>query len=200
MVSGLAAISSSSWDESQLTYVSKRCRLVVCTEALKVKTHYILWRGWETVLVSDWMEPTSLPVCFMCPLLMLVCFHIRGLHMLKRNSRQNATEAFFVNVPVKPSYKSIITMKEAILRFTVFLCSGENHLQWECYRHFHDNIAIFRAEQATANMSFFSVTHKHKQCCQCWCSCVETLVMLPAKFHVVSRLLTVLKIENLMPS
>ena len=35
----------------------------------------------------------------------------------------------------------------------------------------------------------------HKQCCQCWCSCVETLVMLPAEFHVVSRLLTVLKTD-----
>ena len=46
--------------------------------------------------------------------------------------------------------------------------------------------------------SLFSKLCVHKQCSQCSCSCVETLVMLPAKFHVVSSLLTVLKIEILM--
>ena len=30
------------------------------------------------------------------------------------------------------------------------------------------------------------------------CSCVQTLVMLQAKFHVVSRLLSDLKVETLM--
>ena len=34
--------------------------------------------------------------------------------------------------------------------------------------------------------SLFSI----KQCSQCWCSCVETLVILWAKFHVVSSLVT----------
>ena len=38
----------------------------------------------------------------------------------------------------------------------------------------------------------------HKQSYQCGCSRVETLVMLRAKFHVVSRLLTVLKIQIFM--
>ena len=33
----------------------------------------------------------------------------------------------------------------------------------------------------------------HKQWSQCWCSCVETLVILRAKLHIVSSLLTVLK-------
>ena len=36
-------------------------------------------------------------------------------------------------------------------------------------------------------------------CSKCSCSCVETLVMLRAKFHVVSSLLNVLKIELLVP-
>ena len=40
----------------------------------------------------------------------------------------------------------------------------------------------------------------HKQCSQCSCSCVETLVILRAKFHVVSSPLSVLKIEILMLS
>ena len=44
----------------------------------------------------------------------------------------------------------------------------------------------------------FSKLCVHKQCSRCWCSCVETLVMLRAKFHVVSSLLSVQKIEILM--
>ena len=147
-----------------------------------------------------WLDGTNVTSCLLyVPAANVGLFSHSGPPYVKAKLSPKCNRGFFCECTrVKPSYK--ITMKEAILRFTVFLCSGENHLQWECYRHFHDNIAIFRAEQATANMSFFSVTHKHKQCCQCWCSCVETLVMLPAKFHVVSRLLTVLKIENLMPS
>ena len=44
----------------------------------------------------------------------------------------------------------------------------------------------------SCSKSFFLVNAVYrKQCSQCWCSCVEILVMLPAKFHVVSRLLTV---------
>ena len=43
---------------------------------------------------------------------------------------------------VKPSCKSMITMKEAFLRFTVFLFSGQTHFQWECYGHFYDSIKI----------------------------------------------------------
>ena len=38
----------------------------------------------------------------------------------------------------------------------------------------------------------------HKQYSQCSCSCVATLVMLQAKFHVVSTLISVLKIAILM--
>ena len=42
------------------------------------------------------------------------------------------------------------------------------------------------AKQATANMSysktfFFSKLCVHKQCSQCWCSCVETLVITKSK-------------------
>ena len=43
---------------------------------------------------------------------------------------------------VKPSCKRIITMKEALLRFTVFLFSGQTHFQWECYGHFYNSIII----------------------------------------------------------
>ena len=58
-------------------------------------------------------------------------------------------------------------------------------------------------EQATAKVSclltlIFSKFSVHKQCSQCSCSCVETLVILRAKFHVVSSLLSVLKIAILM--
>ena len=36
----------------------------------------------------------------------------------------------------------------------------------------------------------------HKQCSQCSCSCVETLVILRSKFHVVSSLFSVLNIYS----
>ena len=39
----------------------------------------------------------------------------------------------------------------------------------------------------------FLVNCVHKQYSQCSCSCIETLVILQAKFHVVSSLLSVLK-------
>ena len=61
---------------------------------------------------------------------------------LKWNSRQNATSAFFYEwIWVKPSCKSITTMNEALLRFTVVSFSGQNNFQ--CYRHFYDSIKIF---------------------------------------------------------
>ena len=60
----------------------------------------------------------------------------------------------------------------------------------------------WRARDATANLSYpktlFSKLCVHKQCSQCTCSCVQTLVILRAKFHVVSILLRVLKIVILM--
>ena len=50
------------------------------------------------------------------------------------------------------------------------------------------------ANVSCSNTFFFSKLCVHTLCVsQCWCSCVETLVILPAKFHVVSRLLSVLK-------
>ena len=50
---------------------------------------------------------------------------------------------------------------------------------------------------AIANLVY---TNIDKHCSQSLCSCVETLVILPAKFHVVSSILTVLKIAILMLS
>ena len=44
----------------------------------------------------------------------------------------------------------------------------------------------------------FSKLCVYKQCSQCSCSCLETLVILWAKFHVVSSLPSVLKIAILM--
>ena len=62
---------------------------------------------------------------------------------LKRNSRQNATWAFFCECKwVKPLCKGIITKEEAHLRFTPFLFSGQTHFQWECYGHFYASIKI----------------------------------------------------------
>ena len=82
--------------------------------------------------------------------------------------------AFFCEcIWVKPSCKHIITMKEALLRFTVFTFLGQAHFCKLCV---------------------------HKQCSQCSCSCVETLVILWAKFHVVSSLLGVLNTAILMLS
>ena len=143
--------------------------------------------------------------------------------MLKWNSRQNATFFLWLH---KCSCKSIITTKKALLRFTIFSFSGQTHFQWECYGHFNasSKISSFTVRRLNTTWNFarsitrvFTHEHKegfeqltlcyknslfsklcvHKQCSQCWCSCVETLVMLPEKFHVVSRLLTVLKLEIL---
>ena len=54
-------------------------------------------------------------------------------------------------------------------------------------------------EQATTKVScsktLFLVNCVHKQCSQCSTSCIETLVILRAKFHVVSSLNSVLKIK-----
>ena len=43
---------------------------------------------------------------------------------------------------VRPAYKSIIKMKAPLFRFTVFLFSGQNHFQWECYGHLSNRIKI----------------------------------------------------------
>ena len=43
---------------------------------------------------------------------------------------------------VKPSCKSKITMKEALLRFSVCSFWGQTHFQWECYGRFYNNIKI----------------------------------------------------------
>ena len=43
---------------------------------------------------------------------------------------------------VKPSCKSIITTKEALLRFTIFLFLVQTLFQWECYRCFYVSIKI----------------------------------------------------------
>ena len=45
-------------------------------------------------------------------------------------------------IQVKPSCKSIIMMKEALSRLTVFSFSPQTHFQWECYMHFYTSIKI----------------------------------------------------------
>ena len=60
---------------------------------------------------------------------------------------------------------------------------GRRYCQPELFKNFH-----------------FNKLCGHKQCSQCSCSCVETLVILWAKFHVVSSLLSVLKIVILKPA
>ena len=49
---------------------------------------------------------------------------------------------FYECIWVKPSCKGIFTMKEALLRLTVFLFSTQTHFQWECMRHFYASIKI----------------------------------------------------------
>ena len=49
---------------------------------------------------------------------------------------------FYECIWVKPSCKSIIIKKEALLRFTVFSFSAQIHFQWECYGHFYTSIKI----------------------------------------------------------
>ena len=50
-----------------------------------------------------------------------------GLVLIKRNVYES---------------NQLITMKEALLRFTVFLFSCQIHFQRECYGHFYHNIKI----------------------------------------------------------
>ena len=65
--------------------------------------------------------------------------------------------------------KSIITMKEALLRFTVVSFSAQAHFQWECTRHFYDSIKITifktqRRHDTTWNFAHSITrvsTHKH---------------------------------------
>ena len=79
---------------------------------------------------------------------------------------------------VKPSYKSIITMKEALLRFTVFSFLCQTHFQWECYGHFSDSIKIsifktLRRLDTTWNFarSITRVsTHQHEHWEHCLCT------------------------------
>ena len=78
---------------------------------------------------------------------------------------------------VKPLCKSIITTKEALLRFTVFSFLGQTRFQWECYGHFHVSIKIsifktVRRLETTWNFAG-SITrvstreHQHWEHCLC---------------------------------
>ena len=79
---------------------------------------------------------------------------------------------------VKPSSKSIITTKEALLRFTVFPCSGQTHFQWECYGHFYDSIkiSIFKTVRSLDTTWSFAgsitrvSTHEHQHWQHCLCT------------------------------
>ena len=132
------------------------------------------------------------------------------------NSRQKGTKTLFV-IEVKLLCKSIITTKEALLRFTVVSFLGKlifNGVQG----HFYTGIktAIFKTltqkvsipecdlagtleERSTFTLLpvrwlsknfLFSKLCVHKPCSQCSCSCVETLVIRQAKFHIVSSILS----------
>ena len=92
---------------------------------------------------------------------------------------------------VKRSYKSIMPMKEAILRFTVFLFSGQTHFQWERYGHFYYSIKIcifktLRSLDTTWNFagSITRVsTHEHQH----WEHCLCTQSLLKRSFLDSSR-------------
>ena len=76
--------------------------------------------GRQNSMVSHWFKVKLSPKCN------LGCFFF-----------------FFCECPrVKPSCKSIITMKEALLRLTIFSFSAQTRFQWECYGHFYASIKI----------------------------------------------------------
>ena len=76
--------------------------------------------GRQNSMVSHWFKVKLSPKCN------LGCFF-----------------CFFCECPrVKPSCKSIITMKEALLRLTIFSFSAQTRFQWECYGHFYASIKI----------------------------------------------------------
>ena len=69
------------------------------------------------------------------------------------------------------------------------------------HRHFLSAMTVARWRSSSYGELFKNLLFRkhcvHKQCSQCLCSCVETLVMLWAKFHVVLSLLS-LKIAIFM--
>ena len=93
-----------------------------------------------------------------------------------------------------PSYKSIITTKEALLRFAVFLFSGQTHFQWECKGHFYDSIkiSIFKTQRRLDTTWNFarSITrvstheHKHWEHCLCTQSLLKNKVLEQLKLAV----------------
>ena len=78
-------------------------------------------------------------------------------------------------IRVKPSCKSIITTKEALLRFTLFSFSGQTHFQWECYGHFYPSfkISVFKTVRSLDTTWNFAgritrvSTHEHQHWQHC---------------------------------
>ena len=69
--------------------------------------------------------------------------NLHCLPILKAKISPKCNLGFFCEcICVKPSCESIITTKEALLRFTVFSFLGPTHFQWQCYGHFYDSIKI----------------------------------------------------------
>ena len=77
-----------------------------------------------------------------------------------------------------PLCKSIITMKEPLLRFTTFLFSGQTHFKWECLGQINDSIkiAIFKTLRRLDTTWNFArsitrvSTHEHEHWEHCLCT------------------------------
>ena len=79
---------------------------------------------------------------------------------------------------VKPWCNSTITMKDALLRLTVFSFSAQIHFQWECYRHFYASlkISIFKTIRRFDTIWHFAHSisrvsaHEHQHWEHCFCT------------------------------
>ena len=84
-------------------------------------------------------------------------------------------------------------MKEALLRFTVFVFSGQTHSQWECYGHFYDSIkiAIFKTLRSLDTTWNFACsitrvsTHEHEH----WEHCLSLLKKMFFSAFIIIMLL-----------
>ena len=106
---------------------------------------------------------------------------ISAIALWKWNSRQKAPEASCVNV-----CESNFRVK-AQLRYL-------RHATVMADKKSRSPLKIQLLTWVVQKPSFFSKLCVCKQCSQCSCSCVETPVIPRVKFHVVSSLLSVLKI------
>ena len=97
---------------------------------------------------------------------------------------------------VKPSHKSIITMKAPLIRLNVFLFSGQNHFQWSARGIYYVSIkiAVFKTLRRldTTLRTLFVYTEFNKR------NVIEQLtlaVVLSTRHHPASREVSISKCD-----